>query len=174
MASFIDECGVEYSANKKKLLKFPNDFVGQYAIPEGVTTIEAGAFNGCRKLKRLYFPGTLKKVEYNAFVNCKTFKMMFPDWIDQQYFTEMDGIKQYLAEKENGDMMLWNGNYGEDMKTVLTDSYSWIFTVIATIVIFVLLWLCGCNIILAIFISPVAAVLALLGFFTYKWIETYS
>ena len=34
---YTDEYGVEYSDDKKTLVKCPSDFQGEYVIPDGVT-----------------------------------------------------------------------------------------------------------------------------------------
>ncbi|MBP5477525.1 MAG: leucine-rich repeat domain-containing protein [Paludibacteraceae bacterium] len=64
--AYIDKYGVEYSDDKKTLVRCPEDFEGEYIIPEGVTAIGKNAFWKCAGLTSLYIPPSLKKI-YGPF-----------------------------------------------------------------------------------------------------------
>ena len=42
---YIDEYGIQYSDDKKTLIKVPEDYEGEIVIMEGVTDIAPNAFN---------------------------------------------------------------------------------------------------------------------------------
>lgn len=73
--NFIDEYGVEFSEDRKTLLKFPKDQT-TYFVPEGTETIGNSAFKDCDKLTKLCLTWTVKVVENNAFSGCKNLSML--------------------------------------------------------------------------------------------------
>lgn len=48
--AYFDKYGVEFSDDRKMLEKCPQDFRGEYYIPDDVVYIQIGAFNGCTEL----------------------------------------------------------------------------------------------------------------------------
>ena len=48
--------------------------IKEIIIPEGITSIEENAFEGCTNLTTVILPGSLKHIGRNAFVNCKSLK----------------------------------------------------------------------------------------------------
>ena len=66
-----DYFNVEYSDDRRTLLKAPKELNGGYVIPEGVTSLAENAFSGCASLNKLTIPRSLKSVSRNAFLNCK-------------------------------------------------------------------------------------------------------
>ena len=51
-------------------------------IPEGITTIEANAFEGCFSLESITLPSSIKHIGPNAFAGCKELKeVILPDSI---------------------------------------------------------------------------------------------
>ncbi len=84
--NYIDEYSVEYSEDRKTLIKAPKDIEGDYTINSGVTTIAKSAFNGCEKLTSIHLPSTFKKLEYAAFIGCKALNAIYysgdlHDWL---------------------------------------------------------------------------------------------
>lgn len=70
--SFKDIDGILYSADGKKLIRYPNARpAASFAIPEGVEVIASQAFmqsyTGDSKLEKVTFPSTLKEIESLAF-----------------------------------------------------------------------------------------------------------
>lgn len=56
--------------------------IKEIVIPEGITTIEENAFEGCSDLATITFPCSLKHIGRNAFADCKNLKtVMLPDTI---------------------------------------------------------------------------------------------
>ena len=48
--------------------------IKEVIIPEGITSIEENAFEGCTNLTTVILPGSLKHIGRNAFVDCKSLK----------------------------------------------------------------------------------------------------
>lgn len=67
--TFIDEYGVVYSADRKRLIKAP-DTLTRYNIPQGTEIIERKAFNNHWHLKEISFPSTLVTIGKRAFEAC--------------------------------------------------------------------------------------------------------
>lgn len=65
----IDDKGVVYSADKKRLIKAPKDMV-EYVIPYGVDVICDDAFNGCTELKTLTISDSVAFIGDFAFDQC--------------------------------------------------------------------------------------------------------
>lgn len=94
--SHIDEYGVRYTADEKKLIRCPKNIdVEKYIVKEGVkvlglqafgfckslnmivlpnslVNIGNGAFNMCSKLKYVHIPDKVKEIGRHAFVGCKS------------------------------------------------------------------------------------------------------
>lgn len=68
--SYIDTYGVEYSDDKKTLLKCPEDFEGRYTPLPSTTRIAKKAFCNCKGLRNIHMPNTLKEIEDMAFMKC--------------------------------------------------------------------------------------------------------
>ena len=67
--AWIDEWGVRYSQDRKRLLKAPDD-IKSYSIPYGTEVICSSAFLGCEHLENLIIPNTIETIGDLAFVRC--------------------------------------------------------------------------------------------------------
>ena len=101
---WIDEYGVTYSADKKRLIKGNQslteyriiegcEIIGFWAfhffhiqsnlskiyIPKSVTIIEFGAFANCKKIKEIYLPKGLKTIEGGAFISTNLESFYIPN-----------------------------------------------------------------------------------------------
>lgn len=98
--AYKDKYGVEYSDDGKTLVRYYNDFYGEYNIPEGVErigknaffggsnltaisipnsvrSIEAHAFGGCSELRHVILPVNISKIEEETFWGCKNLEYIF-------------------------------------------------------------------------------------------------
>jgi len=65
-----DKFGVEYTDDGETLISCPEDYVGEYAIPDGVIEIAEGAFSGCSSLTSVIIPDSVRFLGENAFFEC--------------------------------------------------------------------------------------------------------
>lgn len=64
---WTDDFGGKYTADKKKLMKFPN--VKRYRIAEGCERVDAKAFEECNLLQSLYVPYTFTDEAFEALMD---------------------------------------------------------------------------------------------------------
>ena len=69
--AYIDEYGVKFSPDRKRLLKAPRDLVS-YTIPSTVTAICDGAFYWCLRLSSLTIPNSVTSIGDSAFECCSS------------------------------------------------------------------------------------------------------
>ena len=68
--AYFDKYGVEFSDDRKTLVKCPEDFQGEYVIPDGVKCIDDGAFYECKKLLSVTIPNSVAGIGNNSFSFC--------------------------------------------------------------------------------------------------------
>ena len=80
--AFIDEWGVKYSKDGRKLLKVPQKLKGTYAIKEGTKIICDRAFEDCKSLRSLVIPNSVTSIGESAFSFCSSLKsIVLPDGV---------------------------------------------------------------------------------------------
>ena len=65
-----DKFGVEYTDDGETILQCPQDFIGEYTIPDGVMEIRDAAFSECEGLKGITIPEGVRRIEESAFSGC--------------------------------------------------------------------------------------------------------
>ena len=70
--AFIDEWGVKYSKDGRKLLKVPKELSGAYSIKEGTRIICDKAFSFCGSLSKIIIPSSVTSTGDNAFMGCRS------------------------------------------------------------------------------------------------------
>lgn len=71
---WVDECGVMYSANRKKLIKTLKHLFNskRYEIPMGTICICDDAFSNCSSLTDINIPSSVTNIGENAFCDCSS------------------------------------------------------------------------------------------------------
>ena len=69
--AFIDEWGVKYSKDGRKLLKSPQELKGCYSIKEGIRIICDWAFYDCSSLSNIIIPASVTSIGKRAFRYCR-------------------------------------------------------------------------------------------------------
>ena len=64
--------GLEFSADRKTLIKCPNKNIESCIIPYGVTSIGTGAFFECERLTSVVIPDSVTSIGKEAFSVCKS------------------------------------------------------------------------------------------------------
>ena len=95
--AFVDEWGVKYSKDRRKMLKVPRELSGAYSVKEGtriicdeafwwceslpdiviptsVTSIGDSAFSWCRSLSEIVIPSSVTSIGDRAFEDCSSLK----------------------------------------------------------------------------------------------------
>lgn len=68
--AYFDKYGVEFSDDRKTLVKCPKDFQGEYVIPNGVISINEQAFYDCLGLKSIIISNDVIYIGDEAFFHC--------------------------------------------------------------------------------------------------------
>lgn len=80
----IDEFGVQFVEDGKRLLKCPQDFDGKYEVPEGVEALCGSSFENCMHLRGIKLPQSLKRIGDSAFKGCNNLREIdIPDTVSQ-------------------------------------------------------------------------------------------
>ena len=70
--AFIDERGVKYSKNGRKLLEAPKELRGGYSVKEGTRIICNKAFSTCTSLTSIVIPNSVVSIGDGAFSRCSS------------------------------------------------------------------------------------------------------
>ena len=77
--AIVDERGVKYSKDGKKLLKATEGLSGAYSVKEGTRIICDSAFSWCRSLSEIVIPASVTSIGYRAFSDCQSLsKIVIP------------------------------------------------------------------------------------------------
>ncbi len=72
--NFRTENGIVYETATNKLLACPGNMAGDIIIPDGVTAIEFGAFEGCTRITSVILPDSITFIGYSAFSRCSSLR----------------------------------------------------------------------------------------------------
>ena len=70
--AFVDEWGVKYSKDGRKLLKVPGELSGAYSVKEGTRIICDLAFSCCLSLSEIVIPSSVTSIGDSAFSLCRS------------------------------------------------------------------------------------------------------
>ena len=68
--AYVDEWGVKYSKDGRKLLKVPEKLSGAYSVKEGTRIICDNAFSWCSSLSKIVIPSGVTSIGKGAFSYC--------------------------------------------------------------------------------------------------------
>ena len=70
--AFVDEWGVKYSKDGRKLLEAPGELSGAYSVKEGTRIICDSAFSFCSSLSEIVIPSSVASIGDSAFSWCSS------------------------------------------------------------------------------------------------------
>ena len=116
--AFVDEWGVKYSKDGRKLLKAPGKLSGAYSVKEGTKIICDSAFWYCSSLSEIVIPSSVTSIGDSAFLCCASLSEIFipssVTSIGNWAFSCCDSLKYISIPKSviclNGNPFFnWNG-----------------------------------------------------------------
>jgi len=94
-----DSYGVLFNKDKTTIIAAPRA-IQSYTIPDSVTTIGTGAFNGCANLKNITIPDSVTSIKRTVFSNCTGLEhVIIPDGvttIESTVFSGCTGLKYVI------------------------------------------------------------------------------
>ena len=110
--AYFDKYGVEFTDDRKTLVRCPQDLQGTFVIPEGVKNISGsfwgekryykeGAFENCKFIETIIIPTSVVEIDDGAFANTRSLKHIYVDGMNN-CFCSKDGI---LYNKEKSKLI---------------------------------------------------------------------
>ena len=93
--------GIVYDKSRTKVLYCPQGFKGELIIPDGITSIEGGAFLGCSKLEAISIPESVTTIESHAFENSGLKSVVIPgsvETIEESVFSCCTELKKVIIK----------------------------------------------------------------------------
>lgn len=83
--------GALYDAARYTLIECPGGFAGNYSIPDGVITVEQGAFDDCRSLSSVSVPSSVTNIGDSAFYACVELTSITVDTLNP-FYSSTNGV----------------------------------------------------------------------------------
>ena len=98
--AFVDEWGVKYSKDGRKLLKAPGELNGAYSVKEGTRIICDRAFWNCSSLSEIVIPSSVTSIGDSAFSSCYSLsEIVIPSSvasIGDRAFSDCDSLSEIV------------------------------------------------------------------------------
>lgn len=88
---YSSEDGVLFDKNKTTIIQFPEGKQSSYTIPNSVTTIDYGSFDGCSGLTSITIPNSVTSIEDHVFINCSDLTSIEVN-SSNPYYSSKDGV----------------------------------------------------------------------------------
>ena len=90
-----------YERNSKTTLhEVPQDTIGEYVVPDGITRIRNYAFDGCRHITSVKMPDSVRSIEWYAFKDCTSLESVSispnVDFIGENAFDGCAKLKSFF------------------------------------------------------------------------------
>lgn len=103
--AYVSVDGVLFNKDKTTLICYPGSRAGDYAIPDGVMSIDASAFDSCTLLENVTIPDSVQRIGDGAFVYCITLEdVVIPasvQSIGDDVFYGCPGLKAITVDENN-------------------------------------------------------------------------
>ena len=111
--TYFDKYGVEFSDDRKTLVKCPKDFQGEYLIPDGVSHIDKWAFAECPNLRNVLIPDSVTGIGFCAFYKCSLLQsVIIPHSVTRVEDSAFDECASLLSiELSNGVEHIGDGAF---------------------------------------------------------------
>lgn len=68
--AYFDKYGVEFSDDRKTLIRCPKNFTGSYSVPNGVEDISNFAYKDCKNITEIIISNSVVRIGEEAFYGC--------------------------------------------------------------------------------------------------------
>ena len=124
--ALVDEWGVKYSKDGRKLLGAPEKLSGSYSVKEGTRIICNSAFYFCRSLSKIVIPSSVTSIGNDAFSKCSSLsKIVIPSSvtsIGEMAFMDCDSLSEIVIPSSVtsiGDSAFYRCKFPDNLKQEL-------------------------------------------------------
>ena len=128
--AFVDEWGVKYSKDGRKLLEAPGELSGAYSVKEGTRIICDSAFSFCSSLSEIVIPSSVASIGDSAFSWCSSLsEIVIPSSvtsIGDSAFSSCDSLSEIVIPSSVtsiGDDAFYNCYFSDNLKQELISRF---------------------------------------------------